>query len=267
MSNKKDSLGDRMKSFYEAIPKTFLMRRTPVIIRIDGKAFHTFSRNFNKPFDMVLSKAMSETMKALCENIQGCVLGYTQSDEITLVLQDYKELKTQAWFDYNVQKMCSIAASMATMYFNKYFECFALDAENGQFESGYDEDFEVHDTDIYKKAIEKGAMFDARCFNMPIDEVTNCLIWRQQDASRNSIEMVGRYYFGHKKLYKKNGSDIQDMLMNEFKINWNNYPTRLKRGTCAIRIEKDGRSEWVVDEDIPIFTQDRDYIESRIKFE
>lgn len=261
MANKKDSLGDRMKSFYEAIPKTFLMRRTPVIIRIDGRAFHTFTRNFNKPFDMVLSKAMSETMKTLCENIQGCVLGYTQSDEITLVLQDYKELKTQAWFDYNVQKMCSIAASMATLYFNKYFEYFACEAiENSEF------GLENSLLDAYKNSIEKGGMFDARCFNVPIDEVTNCLIWRQQDASRNSIEMVGRYYLGHKKLHKKNGSDIQDMLMSEFKINWNDYPTRLKRGTCAIRIEKDGRSEWIVDEDIPIFTQDRDYVESRIRF-
>ena len=258
----KDSLGDRMKSFYEAIPKTYLMRRTPVIIRIDGKAFHSFTRNFNKPFDMVLSRTMSETMKALCENIQGCVLGYTQSDEITLVLQDYKELKTQAWFDYNVQKMCSIAASMATLYFNKYFERFAYEAiENSEF------GLENSLLDAYKNSIEKGGMFDARCFNIPIDEVTNCLIWRQQDASRNSIEMVGRYYLGHKKLYKKNGSDIQDMLMSEFKINWNDYPTRFKRGTCAIRIEKDGRSEWIVDENIPIFTQDRDYIENRIKFE
>ena len=116
-----DDLGVRMKTFYEQIPKTKLMRRCPVAIRIDGKAFHTFTRGFQKPFDEVLIKSMQGTMKYLCENIQGCVLGYTQSDEITLILIDYKKLTSSAWFDYEVQKICSIAASMATMAFNKYF--------------------------------------------------------------------------------------------------------------------------------------------------
>ena len=118
----KDALGDRMKNYYEEVTKTRLTRRTPVILRLDGCHFHTFTRGFKKPFDEVMVKSMQATMKYLCENIQGCVLGYTQSDEITLVLIDYKELNTSAWFDYEVQKMCSIAASMATMAFNKFFE-------------------------------------------------------------------------------------------------------------------------------------------------
>jgi tRNA(His) 5'-end guanylyltransferase len=116
-----DELGKRMKEFYEQVPKTRLVRRTPVAIRIDGKAFHTFTRGFKKPFDEVLGRAMRETMKYLCENIQGCVLGYTQSDEITLILIDYQTFNTSAWFDYEIQKICSIAASMATMAFNKAF--------------------------------------------------------------------------------------------------------------------------------------------------
>ena len=116
-----DELGTRMKEFYENVPKTRLVRRIPVAIRLDGKAFHTFTRGFQKPFDEVLGKAMRKTMKYLCENIQGCVLGYTQSDEITLILVDYQNLNSCAWFDYEVQKMCSIAASMATMAFNKFF--------------------------------------------------------------------------------------------------------------------------------------------------
>ena len=116
-----DDLGRRMKEYYEQIPKTKLMRRCPVIIRIDGKAFHSFTKGFNRPFDDVLMEAMQETMKYLCENIQGCVLGYHQSDEISLVLVDYQKLNSDAWFDYEVQKICSIAASMATMAFNKYF--------------------------------------------------------------------------------------------------------------------------------------------------
>ena len=114
----KSDLAVRMKNYYESIPKTRLMRRTPVAIRLDGCAFHTFTKGFDKPFDMVLVNAMQNTMKYLREKVQGCVLGYTQSDEITLILVDYKKLNSSAWFDYEVQKMCSIAASMATMAFN-----------------------------------------------------------------------------------------------------------------------------------------------------
>lgn len=114
------ALAKRMKK-YEAVPKNTLMRRTPVIIRVDGRAFHTFTKGFQKPFDDVLMRVMQDTMKYLCENIQGCVFGYTQSDEITLILIDYKKLNSEAWFDYEVQKMCSIVASMATMAFNRFF--------------------------------------------------------------------------------------------------------------------------------------------------
>ena len=116
----KDDLGTRMKE-YESVSKNFLTRRVPVIIRVDGKAFHTFTKGFVKPFDVVLMKTMQDTMKYLCENIQGCVLGYCQSDEITLVLTDYADIGTCAWFDYNVQKICSVVSSMATLEFNKKF--------------------------------------------------------------------------------------------------------------------------------------------------
>ena len=116
-----DNLGTRMKEYYEQVPKFRLYRRTPVAIRIDGKAFHTFTRGIQKPFDEVLGNAMVRTMEYLCKNIQGCVFGYTQSDEITLLLIDYQTFETSAWFDYEIQKICSISASMATMAFNKYF--------------------------------------------------------------------------------------------------------------------------------------------------
>lgn len=254
-----DELGKRMKEFYESVPKTKLMRRCPVAIRIDGKAFHTFTRGFQKPFDEILMKSMQETMKYLCENIQGCVFGYTQSDEITLILIDYQKLTSCAWFDYEVQKVCSIAASMATMAFNKYFY------ENipvGEDREG-----------IYYKALEKGAMFDARCFNIPKEEVTNLLYWRQLDAARNSVQMVGQANFSHKELHGKSCNKIQDMLMLEKGINWNDFPIYQKRGSCCIKEQyqseevdpKDGpcvRTRWVIDNEIPIFKgEDREYIE------
>lgn len=262
-----DDLGLRMKSYYEQISKTKLMRRTPVIIRIDGKAFHTFTRGFAKPFDMVLMKSMQETTKYLCENIQGCVLGYTQSDEITLVLVDYMKFETSAWFDYEVQKMCSIAASMATMAFNRLFkenvDAYIRDNEAGGL------------VEIYTKAVNKGAMFDSRVFNIPKEEVTNCIYWRQIDASRNSVQMVGQAYFSHKQLQNKSCSNIQDMLMEEHNINWNDFTVPQKRGTAVIKVTKELateeggepqlRSEWMIDENIPIFKgEGREYIEKLV---
>ena len=210
----RDDLGTRMKTFYEEIPKTKLMRRCPVAIRIDGKAFHTFTRKFEKPFDEVLINTMQETMKYLCENIQGCVLGYTQSDEITLILIDYKKLNSDAWFDYEIQKMCSIAASMATMAFNRFF-MYEYEEFNRWVNEGNPTDEDRRLNDIYYDAMCKGAMFDARCFNIPKEEVTNLIYWRQLDASCNSIQMVGQANFSHKELQNKSCNQIQDMLMEQ----------------------------------------------------
>ena len=268
----KDELGTRMKEFYEGVPKTRLVRRMPVAIRIDGKAFHTFTRGFQKPFDEILVKSMQDTMKYLCENIQGCVLGYTQSDEITLILVDYQNLNSCAWFDYEVQKMCSIAASMATMAFNKFF---TKNVNYFEMTHEYDDTINEYCTTLVNAA-EKGAMFDARVFNIPKEEVCNLIYWRQLDATRNSIQMVGQANFSHKELQKKSCNMIQEMLFAEKGINWNDYPTYLKRGSCCIKTTiqnpnvdiKDGaypKSIWMIDLDIPIFKGDgRQYIDKLI---
>lgn len=251
MSNKKDSLGDRMKENYENRAKTYLVRRMPVIIRLDGKAFHTFTKGLKKPYDEIFHNTMNATMKYLCENIQGCKLGYTQSDEITLLLTDYDTLDTDAWFDNNVQKICSVSASMATLAFNKYLR----DSFEEYFvEHMYEDDY----MSAVSLAITKGAMFDSRCFNIPESEVTNCFIWRQQDATRNAVQMLGQCNFSHKELQNKSCSDIQDMLMTQKGINFNDMPTEFKRGVCCRR---DEAGKWMIDKEIPIFTQDRDYVE------
>ena len=256
----KDDLGQRMKTYYEEIPKSKLMRRTPVAVRLDGKAFHTFTRGFEKPFDEVLGRAMRETMKYLCENIQGCVLGYTQSDEITLILIDYQTFNTSAWFDYEVQKMCSIAASMATIAFNKFFSAYVMNDYDPESVTSIESPL----YQAYQKSINKGAMFDARCFNIPKEEVTNLIYWRQLDATRNSIQMVGQANFSHKELQNKSCNDIQDMLMTQKGINWNDFPTHLKRGSCCIKQE----AGWIIDTEIPIFKNEgRDYIDNLIFIE
>jgi tRNA(His) 5'-end guanylyltransferase len=263
---------------YENVTNTYLTKRVPVIIRIDGRSFHTFTKGFNKPFDNIFITTMQNTMSYLCSNIQNCVFGYTQSDEITLVLIDYQSIDTDAWFDYRVQKLCSVSASMATMAFNKFFKenVWAWTAEQNLAPIDYfndDKDINVLNLkEIYFNAIEQGAMFDARCFNIPKEEVVNALIYRQQDCTRNSIQMLAQSEFSHKKLQGKNQSQIQDMLMLERGINWNDLDTYKKRGSCCIKEEiqdpevdiKDGpyiMTKWTLDLNPPIFTKDRNYIE------
>lgn len=195
-----------------------------------------------------------------------------------MILVDYKKLTSSAWFDYEVQKICSIAASMATMAFNNIFSKYVkgFDLELAYNDNRIDTEENRKLWKIYKKAINNGAMFDARCFNIPKEEVTNLVYWRQLDASRNSIQMVGQANFSHKELQNKSCNDIQDMLMTQKGINWNDFPTYQKRGSCCVKKEIENKStgyngevraieyrtEWVIDTDIPIFKgEGREYID------
>lgn len=273
----KSDLESRMKR-YEHASAGYLTRRVPVIVRIDGKAFHTFTRKFNKPFDTCMMHAMQKTMVYLCENVQGCVFGYTQSDEITLILTDYKKVTTSAWFDYNIQKMTSVAASMATLAFNNFFNeelvaeqcCLFTEMPESSCEIA------VERLNYLSEAIKKGACFDARVFSVPKDDVCNNLIWRQQDATRNSIEAAGRAFFSQREMHGKSCSEIQAMLFQERGVNWNSYPTAFKRGSCCYKVKKNmpivtkdkkteemvvERNVWQLDKEMPILTQDREFLE------
>jgi len=256
---------------YENVARTRLTRRVPVIIRLDGKAFHTFTRGLEKPFDCTLMCVMRQTMKRLCEELQGCVFGYTQSDEITLVLTDYATIQTDAWFDYNVQKMASVAASIATSEFNRLFREEFLRLCDEQ-----DDSIELQNKLKAMSGKLDKALFDARCFSVPKEEVCNCLIWRQQDATRNSIESVGQANFSHSQLQGKSCKMVQEMLWSEKGINWNNLPTDCKRGVACYRTERTEemenpirpgemitvqRKQWTIDREIPVFSRDRAYIE------
>lgn len=268
-----DDIGMRMKS-YENKSKIYLNKKEPVILRIDGKAFHTFTKGFKRPFDEILIKSMQETAKYLCENIQGCVLSYQQSDEITLVLVDYKNPDSSAWFDYKVQKCTSIAASMTTMAFNKVF-AHEVAAQSKRLYTEYLNDKDASYIDALERAMNKGAMFDARVFNLQKDEVTNCLYWRQLDAIRNSIQMVGQANFSHKELQHKSCKDIKEMLL-EKNIDWTTLPLHQQRGSCCIKetyeLETENgtviRTRWIIDKEIPMFKgTDREYVEKLINFE
>lgn len=274
------SLASRMKN-YEHRNRYYLQRRMPVIIRLDMRSGHSFCKGFQRPFDEVFIKSMQDTAKYICKNVMGAKLSYQQSDEVSLVLVDYEKLNSEAFFDYRVDKLCSITASMATMAFNKYFR---ENVENLYYNTKvamtYEEERKWYD--LYESKFDK-AMFDARCFNIPKEEVTNCIYWRQLDATRNSIQMLGQANFSHKELQNKSCNDIQDMLMLQKGINWNDLETYKKRGSCCIKksikyvdnylqqiddeLGVTYRNKWVIDKDIPIFKgEGREYIEKLINF-
>ena len=201
------SLGDRMKA-YEKVSQSKLMRRTPVVVRLDGKAFHTFTRGMEKPFSPILHKARKNTLEYLCENIQGCILGYSQSDELSLVIKDWHKFSTSAWFDNNLQKIVSISASMCTARFNS--ELSKL------------------------QGVPTPALFDSRAFNLTIDEVVNFLVWRQQDWERNSVQMLARSKYSHKECHKKSCKDLLMMLESDYGIIWGELASWEKQGEVWI---------------------------------
>ena len=260
---KYETLGDRMKGAYENKYRLYLPERIPVIIRLDGKAFHTFCRGLKKPFDDLFISVMQDTMLDLCKNISGCKLGYVQSDEISLLLVQTRD-ESQPWFDNNIQKIVSVSASMATLYFNKNFEkrVFELMENYAKDKSDYTEEelkyIDKLDSKIYT------AMFDSRVFVIPKEEVNNYFYWRQLDATRNSILSLAQSLYSDKEIHGIKCDALQDKMFTEKNVNWNDFSTVKKRGTCAIRkeVEVNGvvRNKWFIDEDIPIFTQDKIYI-------
>lgn len=268
----KDQLGDRMKNYYEDRFRYKLPRRTYTIIRIDGKAFHTYTKGLERPFDEDLINDMDETTKYLCKNIQGVKFGYVQSDEISLLLTDFDDLQTDMWFDGNLQKMCSVAASMATSKFNqlrilrKFFENNVDIIDHG---------ITAYDMSISQIINSKMGEFDARVFQISNSiEVENYFIWRQQDATRNSISSVAQSLYSHKDLNGKSSDEKQEMIFQKG-INWNDYPARMKRGGFIqkVQVEVENtytpnsptvfRSKWV-DVECPIFTQEREFLTQRI---
>jgi tRNA(His) guanylyltransferase len=260
----KDSLGDRIKTYEDAY-RVRLPIRLPVIIRIDGKAFHTYTKGKSpvgkeceKPVDAGMVECMNETAIELCKEVQGCQVAYVQSDEISLLLNNFQTQETQSWFENNVQKMVSVSAAVASVTFTGLsWKIWGVD--------------ESHEDPYH---LTKEAYFDARAFVLPKEEVCNYFLWRQQDATRNSVQMLARSLYSHNQLENCNNSELQEMCFQKG-VNWDKCPTSQKRGRCIVKINtikpaynpKAGttvmaeRSEWVVDNEIPIFSQDRHYID------
>lgn len=247
-----DALGDRMKA-YEDQYRFKLAPRSFVVVRLDGKAFHSFTRGFDRPWDRYLIIAMDATCRILCEQMGGAVFGYVQSDEISILMAPGAKLTSEPWFGNGLQKIVSVSASICTATFNALIHGHPATADK------------------------TAANFDSRAFVLPDDEVVNYFIWRQQDATRNSIQMLARTHFSHSECNNKNVNDLQDMLMSKG-VNWNRELTRFKRGSACKKVyreipvppewrkstDKDTviRGQFQIDDETPIFTQDREYITS-----
>jgi tRNA(His) 5'-end guanylyltransferase len=212
----------------------------PVILRVDGKAFHTLTKGFQKPFDVMIEAAMSEVALKLCADVSGAVFAYRQSDEVSVLIRSNQNLGTQPWFGNNVQKIVSVAASIAST--------------------------------VATRVLTKAALFDARVFVLPEDDVVNYFIWRQQDATRNSIQGLAQSLASHKECFGKDQAALQELCFSRG-VNWNDLPTKRKRGVAFYRKtlpEPMGcyppapgttYTAWREDEEPPIFTQDRNFVE------
>lgn len=225
----KDPMGDRMKE-YEEVSRTLLPKRLPKILRLDGKAFHTLLSGAEKPYDSYIRDCMIEGIKAVMTEIGGtCKFCYSQSDEATFVLNDHIDIQTEPWFGNQVQKIVSVAASIMSVAFTKHYNY-------------------LHNTN-------KVAVFDARIFAVPESELNNAILWRQFDATKNSVQCYARKFFSHKELVGLKSSEMQDKMMLEKGFNWNDAPTWTKRGFLVER-----RGGILVNLNIPQFSVDKEYL-------
>lgn len=205
-------IGDRMKNNYENRARHYLTRRTPVIIRLDGRAFHTLMRSAEKPFDAHFISAMALSAQAVAEEMQGFKMAYVQSDEVSFLVTDYDSLTTDGWFDYNKSKMETISASLMTAHFNRLYQPQRI------------------------------AVFDGRAFNIPETEIANYFLWRAKDWERNSVSMYCRSFFSNKQMHGQGRADQHEMLHSIGK-NWaTDVPPRQKNGTFIV-----GTDEYICD--------------------
>lgn len=244
-----DSLGDRMKKYEEAARNT-LPGRLPVLVRLDGKAFHTYTKGLAKPLDLNLVNVMNSTAIEVCKAIQGAQIAYVQSDEISILIHNYKTLESTAWFDNQVQKIVSISAGVASGIFTSL------------------------SPSLWENKETKVATFDARAFVLPESDVCNYFVWRQKDWIRNSVQMLARSLYSHKSLDRKKNEELKKMCAQKGK-KWDDESNTFRRGRCILRetyispgagASVDAkRTRWTVDNDIPLFTENRDYINNHLK--
>ncbi len=228
----KDELGSRIKQYYEDALRIQLPRQTHVVLRIDGRSFHQFTKELERPYCRPLANALDQAALALCIEMTGCRFAYGQSDEFSFLLTDLETEKSPLWFDGNLQKLVSVAASVFTAAFTRAFPSTNL------------------------------ASFDCRALVIAQPgEVEKYFIWRQLDASANSLNMLASAHYSHEELLGKSEPEKHDLLHAKG-LNWAKEPSDFKRGR-ALRRNSDG--EWAIDLEIPIFQRDVIYLRSLLR--
>jgi len=222
----KDELGRRFKRDYEDALRLHLPRHSYYIVRIDGRAFHTFTANMPRPYCRPLADAMDEAALYACREMIGCAFAYGQSDEYSFLLTDIQRDDSPLWFDGNVQKIVSVSASLFTAAFNQTLSS------------------------------PRPAIFDSRVMVIPQrTEVEKYFLWRQVDAEANSLNMLASTHYSHQELLNKSTAEKHDLLHAKG-VNWAQHPADFKRG----RIVHHGDAGWSVDREIPIFSRDPAYL-------
>ncbi len=227
MTTHQKSLGDRMKE-YENVTNASLYKRMPIILRIDGRAFHSFTKGMEEPYDENFISLMNKTMIDVFESLSDTVLGYVESDEISILICPYASYDTEPVFSARIQKLCSVAASIATQSFIKNLYKMTLVNETIEWASKY---------------IERNITFDCRCFNLAKEEVSNYFIWRQQDCRRNSILNAAHFYLGKKKCIGFKTPELIDKMLDEKNVDyWTNTPNYVHYGRTCFR-NNEGKTE------------------------
>jgi tRNA(His) 5'-end guanylyltransferase len=230
----KDELGDRIKTYYEDALRVRLPRRTHIVLRIDGRSFHQFTRGFERPYCRPLADALDAAALAVCREAMGARFAYGQSDEYSFLLTDLESEKSPLWFDGNLQKIVSVAASLFTAAFGRAF------------------------------ASEKLATFDCRALviGRP-EEVEKYFIWRQLDASANSLNMLAAAHYSHAELLGKSEAEKHDLLHAKG-LNWAKEPADFKRGRA---VRRNDAGDWIVDREIPIFQRDVSFLRGILRMD
>lgn len=258
----KDDFGNRMKG-YEAVTDMRLPGLTPVVVRVDGKCFHTLTKKLDKPFDRIFNSAMELTMRDLCEKLPNVRFAYVQSDEISLVMLE-RDIRSESWFGNRLQKIVSLTAAYATASFRARLSAAMTEAapEGAANRCGA--------VMNYAPLVED-AVFDCRAFPVPEKDVCNYFIWRQQDCLRNAIQAAGQVYVGKKELHGMSSDGIIAAL-KEKGLDFSLYfSVRERLGAACYRIPvKVGpggictRMKFWTDANIPLFWDDREFIEEHM---
>lgn len=261
------------KSYYENTPFNFLKRNLPAVILISGEEYQKFTEKFQKPYDSIFLSSMQNTLVYMCSQIPGCIMGYTKEFDMTIIFNSPSNIETPSWYNFDINKITTLTASMATLKFNKTFEksakTYVMSGNN------FDETRKFTAMQGYVSAIEEGALFTSKTFNIQPDQIADYLFLQQKQTIDNAVHEMGLEYFKEAELADKSSSDIQFMVFDKSGINFDSYPSEFKRGTaCVKNTIKDGElisplkeaGAWVIDKHMPLLKPgSRSYIEEVLK--